>query len=117
VRTNLKTAKMSIAVLLSMSSAALADPCVTLTFPWGFAAKVCGGNGSYYIEGQWAGVSLQKVQFQPYYIAENGRQYDDESFTEFSLPGMAGLGVKVQVLDDDRNDNSILSKEGDVIYS
>ena len=84
----------------------------------GVDVEVCNAAGTLTIEGSFAGVSLQRVAFQPYYDAENGRRYNDESFVQFSLPGVAGLGVKIQirVLRNDRNDGTLFSNAGDIIY-
>jgi hypothetical protein len=84
----------------------------------GVDVQVCNDAGTISAEASFAGVALHKVSLQSYYDAENGRRYNDESFAEFSMPGVAGLGVKIQirVLRADRNDGSIFTKAGDVIY-
>jgi hypothetical protein len=105
---------------LIMSAAPASADCTKISIYAGFSLKVCNDDDGLQLVGSWGDFDLQAVDFLPYYDAEDGTRYTDESSTEFSLPGMAGLGVKVQirVLRQDRNDHSgIFEKEGDVIYA
>jgi hypothetical protein len=75
--------------------------------------SVCGDNGDYEVRASWAGVPLHTLSLQNHY-----NQYTDESFTEFSVPGVAGAGIKVavRILRIARNNHTIFSDEGDVIW-
>jgi hypothetical protein len=77
----------------------------------GFDVTVCTeANGGFSVEGSFAGLPLHKAQITNSYVNELGHIETDNKFIEFSMK------VQIRVLEKDRNDGSILSKAGDVIY-